>query len=306
MSRESKKILITGGTGFIGKHLCDRLIKDGHTLYILTRNQKLNGTGNGHGKSYLNNLSEIQNIDMDIIINLAGENIAQRWTEDAKNRIYNSRITTTRDLVNFMKSKQTPPTLFISGSAVGYYGTNYDETFTEENIAETTNSEFASSLCRAWEEEASHATDLGIRTVFLRIGPVLEKDGGMLARLLPSFRLFLGSQIGDGRQSLSWIDRVDLVELILFIMHQEHIDGPVNATSPNPVTNKEFSLALAEALRRPCLLKTPEFVFKLIFGQMAEEIMINGQKVLPQKALGCGFEFCYPTIQQSLSKIFKS
>ena len=302
----NKKILITGGTGFIGKHLCDRLLKDGYILYILTRNKKLNGTGNGHAKFYLNNLSEIQNINIDIIINLAGETIAKRWTENARHRIYNSRILTTRDLVHFMRSKQTPPTLFISGSAVGYYGVDDDKTFTEENVPKTISSQFARSLCNSWEGEASHASDLGIRTVFLRIGPVLEKDGGMLAKLLLSFRLGLGSQIGDGCQWLSWIDRDDLIELIIFIIHQENIDGPVNATSPNPITNKEFSLALAEALHRPCFLKTPEFVFKLIFGQMAQEIMINGQKVLPEKAVRHGFEFSYPTIQQSLLKILRS
>ncbi len=306
MRKNAKKILITGGTGFIGKHLCDRLIKEDHTLYILTRNKKMNGTGNGHAKFYLNNLSQIQNIDIDIVINLAGETIAQRWTDNAKHTIYNSRIATTRDIVHFMRSKQTLPTLFISGSAVGYYGVNHHKTFTEENGPSTINSQFASSLCKAWEDEASHAADLGIRTVFLRIGPVLEKDGGMLAKLLPSFRLCLGSQIGDGRQWLSWIDRDDLIELILFIIHQKNIDGPVNATSPNPVTNKEFSLALAEALHRPCFLKTPEFVFKLIFDQMAEEIMLNGQKVLPEKASHYGFEFSYPTIQQSFLKILRA
>lgn len=306
MNGKLKKILITGGTGFIGKHLCNRLIKEDYTLYILTRNEKLHDTENSHAKFYFNNLSQIQNINIDIVINLAGETIAQRWTDNAKHRIYNSRIATTRDIVQFMRSQQSPPTLFISGSAVSYYGVDNDETFTEENGPSTIHSQFASSLCKAWEDEASQAARLGIKTVFLRIGPVFEKDGGMLAKLLLSFRLGLGSQIGDGRQWLSWIDRDDLIELILFIIHQENIDGPINATSPNPVTNKEFSLAFSEALHRPCFLKTPEFVFKLIFDQMAEEIMLNGQKVLPEKATRYGFEFSYPTIQQSLLKILRS
>ena len=306
MNDKLKKILITGGTGFIGKHLCEHLLKEGYILYILTRNKKLNGTGDNETKIYLNNLSEIQNINIDIVINLAGETIAQRWTENAKHRIYNSRISITQDLVNYMRSKKTKPTLLISGSAVGYYGMHHEKTFTEENGSSTINSEFASSICKAWEDEASHAAALGIRTVLLRIGPVLEKDGGMLAKMLPSFHLGLGSQIGNGQQWLSWIDRDDLIKLILFIIHQQNIDGPVNATSPKPITNKEFSLALAAALHRSCFLKTPEFVFKLIFGQMAEEIMINGQKVLPEKALHHGFEFSYPTIQQSLSKILRS
>lgn len=306
MSEQQKKILITGGTGFIGNHLCEILLKEGYILYILTRNEKLNGTGDHQTKFYLNNLSKIQNIDIDIVINLAGETIAQRWTENTKQKIYNSRILTTRNLVNFMRSKQTKPTLLISGSAVGYYGVNHHTTFTEENSSLDIDSQFASSLCKAWEDEALHAASLGIRVVPLRIGPVLEKNGGMLAKLLLSFRLGLGSQIGDGRQWLSWIDRDDLINLILFIIDQKNINGPVNATSSNPVTNKEFSLALAEALHKPCFLKTPEFVFKLIFGQMAEEIMINGQKVLPDKAIRHGFVFSYPTIQQSLSKILRS
>ncbi|MFM8454617.1 MAG: TIGR01777 family oxidoreductase [Gammaproteobacteria bacterium] len=306
MSRNAKKILITGGTGFVGTHLCNRLIKEGYTLYILTRSQKLNSTENGSRKFYFNALNEIQNIDVDIVINLAGETIAQRWTENAKNRIYNSRIATTRDLVEFMASKQKLPTLFISGSAVGYYGMDDDKTFTEDSALETINSKFAQLLCKAWEDEASNAAQLGVRTVLLRIGPVLEKDGGMLAKLLPSFRLGLGSQIGNGQQWLSWIDRDDLIELIIFTIHQENINGPVNATSPNPINNKEFSLALAQALHRQCFLKTPEFILKLVFGEMAEEIMIKGQKVLPQKALSHGFLFSYPTIQSSLSKIFTS
>ncbi len=306
MNISSKKILITGGTGFIGNHLCDRLLKDGHRLYILTRNQKLNNIATGNNKSYFNHLSQIQNIDIDIVINLAGETIAQRWTKSAKNRIYNSRISTSRDLINFMKAQQKLPKLLISGSAVGYYGCNNDKAFTEEDIPKNTNLEFSSSLCKDWENEALGASNLGVRTVCLRIGPVIAKDGGMLAKLLPGFLLCIGSQIGSGQQWLSWIDRDDLVELIIFIIHNKHIDGAVNATSPYPVTNKEFSLALAEALHRPCFFKTPEFVFRLIFGQMAEEIMLKGQKVLPKKALDCGFEFFYPTIEQSFLKIFRS
>lgn len=303
MKEEAKKILITGGTGFIGKPLCDHLLKKGYIVYILTRNKKLTQKKDHEKRFYINNLSEVQNIKIDIIINLAGETIAQRWTKNAKHRIYNSRVLTTRDLVNFMRSKQKKPILFISASAVGYYGVDHDKIFTEKNSSSSVNSGFASSLCKAWENEASNAATLGIRTILLRIGPVLEKDGGMLAKLLLSFRLGLGSQIANGKQWLSWIDRDDLIELISFIIHKENIDGPVNATSPCPINNKEFSLAFAKTLHRPCFLKIPPFVFKLIFGEMAEEIMINGQRVLPEKALNHGFEFSYPRIQQSFSKI---
>ncbi|MDP2192973.1 MAG: TIGR01777 family oxidoreductase [Alphaproteobacteria bacterium] len=305
MRNQSKTILITGGTGFIGQALCDHLLQEGYSLYILTRNQKLNQSTHHAKKFYIHHLSEIQNIHMDIVINLAGETIAQRWTENAKSRIYNSRISTTQDLVKLINAQEKKPELFISGSAVGYYGSNHHKTFTEEYLPEPNNAEFATLLCQDWEKAASHLNDQGIRTVLLRIGPVLGKEGGMLAKILLSFRLGLGSQIGDGQQFLSWIDRDDLVKLILFIIHEESIEGPVNATSPNPVTNKEFSFALAHALNRPCFFKTPGFVLKFIFGQMADEIMIKGQKVFPQKALSHGFQFSYPTIQQSLSKIFR-
>ncbi len=301
-----KNILVTGGTGFIGQKVCERLVQEGYTIYILTRNKKLNRDKNSTKKNYIHALSEIQDIHIDIIINFAGENIAQRWTKSRKQRIYDSRIVTTRNLISFLRAKKEKPTLLISASAVGYYGTDLKKAFTEENETSTINSAFASHLCKDWENEASHAIPLGIRTVFLRIGPVLAKDGGMLAKLLPSFYLGLGSKIGDGNQWLSWIDRDDLINLIMFIIHNPEINGVINATSPNPVTNTAFSFALAKVLNRPCLLKVPAFIFKLIFGQMADEIMIQGQKVFPKKAVSHGFEFSYPTIEQSFSKIFKS
>ena len=306
MSKQVKKILITGGTGFVGQSLCASLLKEGYVLYVLTRRKSLDLKKENREKIYIHNLSEINDIDIDMVINLAGESISQRWTEKAKQRIFNSRIGITRDLVTFMGSKKTKPTLFISGSAVGYYGTDLEKTFHEENRPLNVTSEFASRLCQAWEDEASQALALGVRTVLLRMGPVLEKGGGMLAKLLPSFYLGLGSQIGDGKQWLSWIDRDDLIALILFIMHHQNMDGPINATSPNPVTHKEFSLALAKALNRPCFLKAPEFIFKLIFGEMAEEIMLKGQKVLPTKAVSHGFNFSYPTLEESFAKIFRS
>ena len=299
-----KKILITGGTGFIGKSLCNRLLQEGYIVYILTHKKKFISKEDKDRKIYIHSLDEIKDTHIHIIINLAGETIAQRWTNVAKQRIYNSRILTTQNLVKFFNEQKVAPTLFITGSAIGYYGINNNKTFTEEYQQDENCSGFATSLCKAWEEEAFRLVSTEIRTVILRISPVLERDGGMLSKLLPSFRLCLGSQIGNGRQFLSWIDRDDLIELIIFIINTKDIYGPVNATSPNPVTNEEFSLTLAKVLHKPCILKTPEFIFKLVFGQMAEEIMLQGQKVLPQKALDHGFNFSYPKIEQSLSKIF--
>ncbi|MBS0185890.1 MAG: TIGR01777 family oxidoreductase [Proteobacteria bacterium] len=217
--------------------------------------------------------------------------IAQRWTEHSKSRIYSNRLSTNQALVEYMKAQDKPPELFISVSAVGYYGTHNLKTFTETDVPESYNGSFSTALCDAWEKEAFHGKAQGIRTVLLRIGPVLEQEGGMLAKLFPSFCLGLGSQIGDGQQWLSWIDKDNLIELILLIIRQESLKRPVNATSPNPMTNKEFSLALAGVLSHSCFLKTPEFVFKIIFVQMAEEIMLNEEKVLPKKAVNYGFQF---------------
>lgn len=303
MDKEAKTILVTGGTGFIGQALCKRLITLGYKLYVLTRS-----TTYKSDKSiiYVNTLSELGDIDIDIIINLAGETISKRWTKTAKEQIYNSRILTTRNIVNYIKSKARKPALLISGSAIGYYGTDAQRSFNEESDVSNTAAGFAHALCRAWEEEALQAETLGVRVVRLRIAPVLGKGGGIISKLLPSFYLGLGSQIADGTQWFSWIDLDDLIDLILFCISNPEIHGSINAAAPTPVTNKDFSLKLAKAINRPCFLKTPAFFFKLVFGEMAEEIMLNGQKVLPQKALEHGFSFSYPSIEQSLAKIFKT
>lgn len=294
-----KKILITGGTGFIGKPLSEALIAAGYSLYLLTRQKSLPNQTN---KTYINNLKEIADLQPEIIINLAGESIAQRWTAKTKKTLYSSRISTTKDLVAYIKTRNIKPQVFITGSAVGYYGTEADTTLDETHSNPHPEVAFSSYLCNEWEEAAK--IDLGIRQVFLRIGPVLAKDGGMLAKLLPSFSLGLGGQIGDGNQWLSWIDREDLIKLILFILDREDLTGPINATAPNPVINKNFSKALATALKRPCFMKTPAFILKLIFGQMAEELMLKGQRVVPKKALDHGFKFSCNTIEESLKKSF--
>ena len=305
MELELKTVLVTGGTGFIGTVLCARLVQSGFKVYVLTRSESRVLHSHNNSIIYVNKRGVLDDIEIDVVINLAGEAISQRWTRKAKENIYNSRILTTRYIIDYMRSIKKRPQLFISGSAVGYYGVNSLKVFDEETGFSEDKKGFAQYLCQSWEAEARRAETLGIRVVLLRIGPVLEKNGGILSKLLPSFYLGLGSQIGSGRQWFSWIDRDDLIDLILFIISNTQISGPINATAPNPVTNKDFSLALAKVINRPCLIKTPEFVLRLIFGQMAEEIMIQGQKVLPQKALNHGFHFVYPTLEKSLEKIFR-
>lgn len=302
MGSSAKKVLITGGTGFIGTKLCDVLLNEGFELYILTRNDSLPRTNNKPTQRYVNSLGELQGMNFDIVINLAGENISQRWSQSAMDSIFKSRIETTRDLVNFINEQKTKPSLFISGSAIGYYGNDSKKEFTEADENKEVDSGFASMLCKSWESEARKINP-EIRTVFLRTGVVLEKDGGIIQRLYPSFILGLGSQIGDGSQWLSWIDRDDIIRIILFIINTPDIQGPVNATAPNYVTNAEFSKTLAKVLNRPCIIKAPGKLFQLIYGQMASEIILNGQKVFPKKLIDHGFKFSYPSIDESLSKI---
>jgi uncharacterized protein (TIGR01777 family) len=298
---KNQTVLVTGGTGFVGQALCQSLVEQGAQLFILTRSVK-NG---GMNTTYITSLVDLKDNVPDIVINLAGEPIAQRWTARAKERIRSSRINMTSQLIDWMRSSKQKPSIFISASAIGYYGTDQTKVFDETTEPVTATAPFAQTLCAEWESIAAQAQGYGVRTVLLRIGAVLGKEGGMLAKLLPSFRLGLGGRIGHGRQWLSWIDRDDLVHLVLHLIHTPTISGPVNATSPNTVTNSEFSKQLAKTLKRPCLFPVPPLVLRLAFDAMADEIMLQGQHVLPQKALASGFVFRYPTLEQSLNKILK-
>lgn len=293
-----KKILVTGGTGFIGKPLCKTLVAAGAEVFVLTRSRAKAPAG----VTYISSLSDLK--DIDVIINLAGETVAQRWTSSAKRKITSSRLEVTASVIEYIRSAARKPALLINASAVGYYGTDANADFSEYS-APADASPFSRALCTAWETAALQAEKFGVRTVMLRIGAVLEKDGGMLAKLLWPFRLGFGGKIGDGRQWLSWIDRDDLIKLILHVIRTPEIQGPVNATSPAPVSNEIFSRTLAETLGRPCLLSTPGFVLRALFGDMAEELMLNGQKVRPRKALDTGFVFDYPDLKSSLKKILK-
>ena len=297
---QGKTILLTGGTGFVGKALCSALSDRGAHTVVLSRKthpaQKL--------ISFIKSLDEIKNTTIDIIINLAGEPIAQRWTARAKAEIHGSRIKITSSIVDFIKSATHKPSLLVSGSAIGYYGTDPDMSF-DETTRPADGAAFSRTLCTAWENEAKKAEAFDVRTVLLRIGAVLEKDGGMLAKLLPAFRFGLGGPIGHGRQWLSWIDRDDLVKLILHIIDNNNLTGPINATAPRPVTNAQFSEALAQTLNRPCVLRTPAIVLRAAFGDMADEIMLQGQNVLPKKAIEAGFAFSYPELHLSLQKILQ-
>lgn len=295
-----KTILVTGGTGFIGKPLCAILAKEQAQIFVLTR--KLRPCSDNI--TYISSIADIGDKAVDIIINLAGEPIAQRWTHAVKEKLKSSRIDITKELIKYIETSPIKPSLLISASAIGYYGTNEQTAFSEDTLP-TAQNNFSQQLCASWENEALNAQQYGVRTVLLRIGAVLAKDGGMLGKLLMPFKLGLGGPIGHGHQWLSWIDRDDLIRLILHIINTPHLMGPINATTPHPVSNEIFSTRLAQALRRPCFIRTPALVLRFIFGQMADEIMIEGQKVLPEKALASGYSFLYPHIHTSLEKIIK-
>jgi len=292
-------ILITGGTGFIGTPLSRELRGAGHRVVVTTRrtsDSKDKLTWIPPGLIPAEVISRF-----DAVINLAGEPIAPgRWTKVKKERILASRINTTRALVESMRSAGTRPKVLISASAVGYYGAHGDEYVTEDTLPA---SDFLASVCKEWEAEAFRAQELGVRVVIIRIGGVLESDGGALPQMLIPFKFFLGGPIGSGKQWFSWIHRDDVVGIIQYVLEKETITGPVNATAPNPVSNREFSTALGRAFGSPSWFPVPGFMVKLTLGELGA-VLLTGQRVMPVKALKAGYKFKYTDVNQALKAIF--
>jgi uncharacterized protein (TIGR01777 family) len=238
----------------------------------------------------------------DAVINLAGEGIGdKRWTPQRKALLFDSRIAPTRSLVAAIAATVVPPPVFISGSAVGYYGPSDDQPKTEASPA---GDDFLAHICEDWEAEARRAESAATRVVLLRSGVVLERAGGALPKLIKPFRLFAGGPIGSGRQYMSWIHRIDWVEMVRWVVETPTIAGPLNATAPEPVTNRDFSRALGRALHRPSLLPAPGFAVSLVLGEMAGPLVLTGQRVLPARARSMGFHFRYPDINQAFRGIF--
>ena len=292
-------ILVTGGTGFIGSKLCTYLLNMGHNLTVKTRNSVLFSNKIKHVK-YIHQLNEHDYFD--VVINLAGQPIAdKRWSQNQKNKILNSRIDTTSQLIEFFNTTKHKPSLFISGSAIGFYGTTPSDKEINEN--DSSDSSFSSKLCQQWEKCALEAEGLGIRTCLLRTGIVLGKNGGALKKMLPPFKLGLGGKIGSGSQWMPWIHIDDMVGLIELCINNNDISGAINCTAPNPVTNSIFTKTLAGAINRPAIFTMPAFIIKLLMGQMGEELLLNGKKVVPKKALDFGYQFNYQNIEQALVAI---
>ncbi len=297
------KILMTGGTGFVGTSLSKRLISEGHSVTVLTHENKepalkMQGLSYLHGNPTVQGEWQKAVPEHDVIINLAGASIFSRWTEEQKQILRSSRILTTRNLVDALPKDAKHITLF-STSAVGYYGFHQDEELTESSPV---GNDFLARLAYDWESEALNAQKKGARVVMTRFGIVLGKDGGALGQMIPLFKFFLGGPLGSGRQWFSWVHMRDLVEAFIFLLDKKEISGPVNLCSPEPVRNKELGAAIGRVLHRPSFMPAPGFMIKLILGEFGS-VLLEGQRVIPKRLLDAGYKFKYPGIDEALKNI---
>lgn len=295
-------ILITGGTGFIGEELRTLLLREGHNLVIVTRNPKKYEDENAKNQRFISwddDLATEMN-EVQAVINLAGENLfGQRWTEDVKKRIMDSRVQSTNKLVEAMRLAEEKPEVFVSASASGIYGDRGDTILTEkESVAD----DFLAEVCEAWEAESQNAVEFGVRVANPRIGIVLEKDGGALEKMIPPFQFFVGGPVGSGKQYMSWIHRQDLCEALIFPLHNKELEGAYNVCAPNPVTMDEFSKVLGDVMRRPSFFRVPKFALDIILGEAAKPVT-DSIRMQPQKLQVAGFEFRYEELEEALADI---
>lgn len=301
------RIVIAGGSGFLGTALTDALIRGNHDVTVLTRQTRSAGSGNPQ-LSYRtwNPSGEVgpwaDAVEgADAVVNLAGESIAaKRWSAAQKQRIRDSRLRATRSLTAAIRQTDRKPAL-ISGSAVGYYGDRGEEPLNE---ASAPGNDFLAGVAREWEAAANEVADL-TRVACVRTGIVLDRRGGALPKMLPPFMLFVGGPLGTGHQYMPWIHKADWVRLVTWAIITDTTRGPVNATAPAPVTNREFSKALGRAMKRPSVLPAPAFALRLVLGEMADALLLGGQRALPVRASDLGFVFSFPNVDAALGEIFK-
>ena len=295
-------ITLTGASGFIGNALIAKLTAAGHQLHLLGRNAPKDPSIKFTKWDALTAAPPAPDAiaGADAIIHLAGEPVAQRWSDDVKRKIRDSRTNGTRKLVEAINAAgDRKPKVLVSASAIGFYGNRGDELVNETSKP---GKGFLPEVCVAWEAAAEAATNLGLRVAYMRTGVVLGRDGGALAQMLPIFRMGAGGRIGSGRQWMSWIHLDDLVELLVLALETEAIRGPVNGTSPNPATNADVTHTLATVLHRPAAMTVPEFGLKMLYGEMAQ-ILIEGQRVIPEVALKAGYQFKYADLREALASV---
>jgi uncharacterized protein (TIGR01777 family) len=308
------RIVIAGGSGFLGSPLASAYAEDGDDVRVLTRSlapgesRHESGTGvpgitrvgwnpDGSTGPWSSALE-----GADALINLAGASIGEkRWSPQRKAELRDSRILATRSLAAAVAAASVPPAVFVSSSATGYYGASGSEPLTEESPA---GDDFLADLCQDWEDQALRARRAGLRIALIRSGTVLERTGGALKEMMSPFKLFAGGPLGSGRQYMSWIHRHDWIEMVRWIVQTPAAQGPINLTAPHPVTNRHYARALGRAMHRPALIPAPGFALRLVLGEFANAVL-TGQRVIPARALALGYPFRYPELEMAFRGIFE-
>jgi uncharacterized protein (TIGR01777 family) len=294
-------IIVAGGSGFLGRALVRALRDNGDQVKVLSRRPR--GVDEVRWDPASDDGTWRKTLERtDAAVNLAGEGIADySWTPERKAKILASRVTATRALAEAIRGCAHPPKIFISASGIGFYGTSGDRVLTEESPP---GSDFLATVCQSWEHQTSAAAGVA-RIVLVRTGVVLARDGGALPRMALPFRFFVGGRLGSGRQYVSWIHLADWIEMVRWALNSSQVDGPLNVTAPSPVTNAEFAHALGAAMHRPALLPVPTFALRTMLGkEMADSLLLEGQRAIPRKADTLGFTFRYPTVGAALAAIY--
>jgi uncharacterized protein (TIGR01777 family) len=299
------KVFITGGTGFVGTTLTQKLAHEGHEVTLLTRSIKshpasFQGVSYVEGDPTQKGPWQEKVADQDVAINLAGASIFRRWSDSAKKLIWDSRIQTTQNLVEALSARKGKETHLFSTSAVGYYGFHEDEVLDEDRPS---GEGFLADLSKGWESAAIKAQDYGADVILMRFGIILGRRGGALQQMIPPFKWWMGSALGSGNQWFSWIHEQDLVNIFLYLLNQKEISGAVNCTAPNPVTNRELTQVLGEVLSKPTFMPAvPGFMMSLILGEFGS-VLLKGQRVVPKKLLDAGFRFSFPDLRSALKDL---
>ena len=291
------KVGITGASGLVGRSLVPFLTSDGHEVRRLVRSRDRLRPGDVYWNPAAGEIDAAALDGLDGVIHLAGETVSERWSAAHKRAIMESRVQGTGLLARTLAGLPSPPRVLVSASAVGYYGDGGDRELDESSAL---GNDFLAGVARAWEEAAAPAAARGIRVVHPRLGVVLSPAGGALERLLPPFRMGAGGKIASGRQWMSWIALDDVVRALHFLLVTDSLAGPVNLTAPNPVTNADFARTLGHVLHRPAVATVPALALRLMFGEMADTMLLAGQRVLPRKLLAAGFTFRHQTLEEAL------